>query len=999
MKELLDKFLMWFCFAGIGSIAVVAFVRVTLNKWKMKNVKCKIQKFILHSPFYILHFLIPILCVAGLIVYGSTKSNSPTNDPPAQQQMVMQPGQLVEQRFDKVASEVVEGSPVQKVGEVALQSVELVEPPASNALVRVEKWWRRGAYNDGQILTFDEDWCFPYGTNHLTRVEVWASGAVYPSMKNPTSIASLVTKLSLAPHDTEVFIGRTTNNTYRIEWHGGHPNRDASQTADASIELFKNGNVVVTENGVETLIPYDIPFEHDGFGQDEDWVRANFTNAEEILSVGYTNWVVQTVGVNEANGLFYLTATFDEDPPEPCHLSVGGSSVAVNEGGTYYFLLPVFEEHELHCWPYPELVRYEIDDGYTGEETSYRLSCSPGYSSRMMARSRTRTSSGSDDLHDGTFSVEPLVVTDPPRIPVRVAENATVSSFWNVSSVSSLTWTDQQGEVEFADATAPSTTISHVMQPTTLAVAMNDGTHEATGYVAIHGDDENSEEELSERYDAGSGVNDGAVEIASDLEVDDFSARWFAFSGRGTAGEDCRLTHDFEIPAGRTCYIGAFVGSQEYSEWTGRNSQYNDRIYWNIKTNRTANVYNLRKFVNELHGDFAEAAENEHSANGLDNAVHLGGVFLTAGTNSLPVTLTLAVFNVGDEKRESTGLFGVFPVSIIQSNYPRATGRYSSTDAGGVSTNGLIRAGGLAYITGEPAMAALTAKIRNLPDWIETAWSGNLTTERTERRTRDDRDLIATNVMGAVAYDITEALTNEVVGGRCVIQSRVDDCVTGTHEFFIRGKNPMDSMVRAYMAANIDLEFRSYAWKCAKHETIVGLNANSLGVITNAVCYNQFNPRGRYKELPDFGSPDGWGIGQIDRSGNEESEFNYTTTKEVYDWQESIDSMNSVLREKKNMYLEIVGWFRAQYQNDPNTNWVEPNVTTNVSGVVLNAREWSIMTLYNGSGGCPRLNIPGRPRNGSPIHFDPITSRWILYTNSNNYVPKVMAESNAEEVD
>ena len=151
--------------------------------------------------------------------------------------------------------------------------------------------------------------------------------------------------------------------------------------------------------------------------------------------------------------------------------------------------------------------------------------------------------------------------------------------------------------------------------------------------------------------------------------------------------------------------------------------------------------------------------------------------------------------------------------------------------------------------------------------------------------------------------------------------------------------------------------------------------------------------------MPDFGSPDGWGIGQIDRSGNEESEFNYTTTKEVYDWQESIDSMNSVLREKKNMYLEIVGWFRAQYQNDPNTNWVEPNVTTNVSGVVLNAREWSIMTLYNGSGGCPRLHIPGRPRNGSPIHFDPITSRWILYTDSNNYVPKVMAESNAEEVD
>ena len=97
---------------------------------------------------------------------------------------------------------------------------------------------------------------FPFSILHL-------QGAVYPSMKNPTPIASLVTKLSLAPHDTEVFMGRTTNNTYRIEWHNGHPNRNLNQTADASIELFRNGNAVVTENGVETLIPYDIPFDYD----------------------------------------------------------------------------------------------------------------------------------------------------------------------------------------------------------------------------------------------------------------------------------------------------------------------------------------------------------------------------------------------------------------------------------------------------------------------------------------------------------------------------------------------------------------------------------------------------------------------------------------------------------------------------------------------------------------------------------------------------------------
>ena len=321
------------------------------------------------------------------------------------------------------------------------------------------------------------------------------------------------------------------------------------------------------------------------------------------------------------------------------------------------------------------------------------------------------------------------------------------------------------------------------------------------------------------------------------------------------------------------------------------------------------------------------------------------------------------------------------------------------TDAGGAGTNGLVRAGGVAYITGEPAMASLTAKIRGLPDWIETAWRGNLTTERTERRTRDDRVLVATNILGAAAFDINAALTNETVGGKCVLQSRVDARVTGTHEFSIRGKNPLDATARAYITANVDEEFRSYAWKIAKHETIVGVGLPVNGVITNGICYNQFNPIGRYKELPDFGSPDGWGIGQIDRSRNRLPAMNYTTTKEVYDWHESVASMNQVLRTKRNRYLQIVGWFRTKYQNDPSVRWVEPNVTTNLNGVVLSARDWSIITLYNGTEGCDKLTVLGRPRVGSPIHFDPQTSSWRLSTNVHNYAPNVFDEADAEETE
>ena len=372
MKELLDKFLMYFCFAGIGSIAVFAFVRVTLNKWKMKNVKCKIRKFILHSPFYILHFLIPILCVAGMILYGSTKNNSPTNDPPAQTQMVSQPSLCGEMQVEKIVVDVPGARPLQSAGVATTQSLELNDTQPTNSLVRVEKWWRRGAYNDGQVLTFDEDWCFPYGTNHLTSVEVWASGAVYASMKAPSPIAELVTKLSVAPQDTEVFMGRTTNNTYRIEWHGGHPNRDLNQTADASIELFRNGNIIVTEGGVETEVPYVVPFEHIGFGQNDDWVRANFTrlqalspsltNAEEIISIGYANWVDQQVGVGLTNGLYKFSAEFLEDPPEPTELYIGDYSVCVTNAGVYSFVLEKGEEYEFGTWPFNDDIDYWAQD-------------------------------------------------------------------------------------------------------------------------------------------------------------------------------------------------------------------------------------------------------------------------------------------------------------------------------------------------------------------------------------------------------------------------------------------------------------------------------------------------------------------------------------------------------------------------------------------------------------------------------------------------------------
>lgn len=218
------------------------------------------------------------------------------------------------------------------------------------------------------------------------------------------------------------------------------------------------------------------------------------------------------------------------------------------------------------------------------------------------------------------------------------------------------------------------------------------------------------------------------------------------------------------------------------------------------------------------------------------------------------------------------------------------------------------------------------------------------------------------------------------------MRMRVAGTSSHTHKFFIRGKNPKDQEAKSYIDAHVDVEFRDYAWMIAKHE---GKSTN------HPRYYNQFNPdENRYKELPNWGTPYGWGIGQIDKG------IDGTTTAEVYDWHENVASMNRVLRSKRNRYEEVVGWFRAAYQNDPAVNWSEPdNVTTNVSGHVFTAKEWTIITLYNGAGGTPYLSAIGHPRERSPIHFDPRTSSWKLYTNDKNYAPMVYDRRNLEEVE
>ena len=160
------------------------------------------------------------------------------------------------------------------------------------------------------------------------------------------------------------FAASETNEAkYVYSWYNGLVNRETNSVVNGRIELRRSGDILVATNGVERFIPRQLPFEHNGFGQDSEWVAANFTNATEILSLGYSEWVDDQVGVDLTNGLYKLTVTVPEVPPETTQLKVGDYSVAVTNAGEYVFLLEKGVTYPLSVYGIMDGLEYGWDDG------------------------------------------------------------------------------------------------------------------------------------------------------------------------------------------------------------------------------------------------------------------------------------------------------------------------------------------------------------------------------------------------------------------------------------------------------------------------------------------------------------------------------------------------------------------------------------------------------------------------------------------------------------
>ena len=223
-------------------------------------------------------------------------------------------------------------------------------------------WNVCGAWKDSFWLPFGEDWVFPHGSNHLSGVEVVSYGEVWATPFGD-AVASLGVPVEIVPGLSAFGYEHTPSNSYRFAWTDAAINRDTNTLVTASIELFRNGDTRVTTNGVAAHLPRELPFDHHGFGQDDEWVAANFTNATEILAVGYPQWVDAQVGTGLTNGLYKLTVAVACDPPETTQISVGNLSIAVTNAGEYVFLLEKGPDYDFAVFPpSSNVTMYAVDD-------------------------------------------------------------------------------------------------------------------------------------------------------------------------------------------------------------------------------------------------------------------------------------------------------------------------------------------------------------------------------------------------------------------------------------------------------------------------------------------------------------------------------------------------------------------------------------------------------------------------------------------------------------
>lgn len=328
MAALFQNVLMRLALCGLAASLVLLALQSRLARDTFARMLSIWRSLTVFGRFAVCSFLL-----IGILIGGDKTNNVPPNmnSPQMMQGVISQTGLP----FPVPHSPFPIANPVQS---------SFAEQKSSN-------WNIRGAWKDSFWLPFDDGWVFPWGTNHLSGVEVVSYGQIWATPFDTNAVVSAGLPFEIVRGLSTFGYEFTPSNSYRFVWNDAAINRDTNNLVSAALELFRNGDVSVTINGVAAYLPRELPFPHDGFGQDAEWVTANFTNATEIFAVGYPQWVDQQVGVGLTNGLYKLSVAVADDPPETTLLSVGDLSVAVTNAGEYVFLLEKGPAYDLTVFP------------------------------------------------------------------------------------------------------------------------------------------------------------------------------------------------------------------------------------------------------------------------------------------------------------------------------------------------------------------------------------------------------------------------------------------------------------------------------------------------------------------------------------------------------------------------------------------------------------------------------------------------------------------------
>ncbi len=237
----------------------------------------------------------------------------------------------------------------------------------------------------------------------------------------------------------------------------------------------------------------------------------------------------------------------------------------------------------------------------------------------------------------------------------------------------------------------------------------------------------------------------------------------------------------------------------------------------------------------------------------------------------------------------------------------------------------------------------------------------------------DDADALSPSLI----WDINNQIENKIFGGQVLITAKDGDTEVHSVSFRIRGKNPTQAQVRAFIEKNAGIHW--YAWAIAQHESRQHYNV-----------FNQFNTQmyATLTGIPNHGAPDGWGIMQLDSKRGSE-----ITTDEVYNWQTNALSGLKLMTQARK---EAVGYFNAVKRTFPD-KWEEPPEAFTPQGcsTKLSALDAAVIQMYNGAAVVRRLKTPfgTYTYSRSCWAFDenaPAGQRWSFKVNNHDYVHKVI---------